>query len=156
MSRLGDFGQAVEAPAEPDTFGWFGVDVRVAEDFGELVFTDWVEEFGAVDEGDPKAVTATKQLMRRLVHQDDFESFWRLAVKNRQGSADLARLMQQVIEAVSARPTQSPTGSSGGRVSTVPSSKVGSSSPVIDRLEAAGRADLALVHVQAAEARRAG
>jgi hypothetical protein len=155
MTRLGDFGSVRDVP-ERDTFGWFGTEVRLHPSFGELVFTDWVEEHGNLEETDTRSLTATKTLMRRMIDPEDFDSFWALAVKHRQGSADLLKLLQAVVESVTERPTQSPAVSSVGPVSTVPRSGDDLSSPVIARLEGQGRPDLALVHVQAAEARQAG
>lgn len=155
MAHLGDFGQASER--EVDSFGWFGTQVRVADTFGELVFSDWGEEFGGLDESDPKAFTAVKNLLRRTVHVEDFEEFWQLAVANHQTTENLLALIKAILEAQTERPTQQPAVSSAGPVTIGPSSAAVSSSPVVRRLEASGRPDLALVHVQAqeAQARRA-
>lgn len=155
MSRLGDFGQAPEQPVEPDTFGWFGMEVRVQPEFGELYFLDWVEEFASVDENDPKAMGAVKRFAQGMVHGDDFAEFWRLAQRNRQTVEDISKVVNAVLEAVTGRPTKQPSDSSDGRPVIATSSKVGSFGQVIERLETSGRPDLALVHVQAAE-RRAG
>lgn len=155
MSRIGDLGAAPEEPLEPDTFGWFGMEVRVQPEFGELYFLDWAEEFSSVDENDPKAMGAVKRFARGMVHEDDFAEFWRLAQRNHQSVEDITRVINTVLAAVAGRPTKQPSDSSDGRSVTGTSSKVGSFGQVIERLETSGRPDLALVHVQAAE-RRAG
>lgn len=150
--NLGDLG--VARPAEEDSFTWFGQEIRVHPEFGELVFTEWAVIYGELeaDEG-VKALTASKVLMTKLVHPDDFDDFWAQALKNRLNSADLAGLVQKVIEAQTDRPTRQSSDSSAGPVAIVENSKVVSFAPVIERLEDQGRADLALVHVQAAEYR---
>lgn len=154
VRALGDFTPQTDETQAADefTFGWFGMDVRVAYDFGELVFTDWVEEFGGLKETDPRSITSVKELMRRIVHPDDFVEFWRLAVAHKQTSDKLAGLFNSILEAVADRPTERPSSSSSGPPATAPSSGGGSSSRVVDRLNAAGRPDLALAVVKAQEA----
>lgn len=156
MARvIGDFTPKLDeqTAAEEMTFGYFGATVRVSYDFGELVFTDWVEEFGSLGENDPKATQGTKALMRQVVHPDDFDMFWALAKAHKQNSEDLARVFQGVLEAFAERPTRQPSDSSAGQTSTPPSSAAVSSQRVIDRLEAQGRPDLAQFAVLAQEAR---
>jgi len=147
---LGDFG-TVHEPID-DTFGWFGTAVRVNPDWTDTLFTDWAEQFSNVDDEDAtKALSASKVLMRNLIHAEDFDGFWAAVLRNRQTSADLAGLMNKVTEALADRPTQQPSDSSAGRGRTVAKLRGVSSSAA--RLEEAGRADLALVHIRAAEAR---
>lgn len=151
---LGDFTpkDAAEQGVEDEVaFGWFGTQVRISHDFGELVFTDWVEEFGTLKETDPRSIGSVKALMRRTIHPDDFEEFWRLAVAHRQNSEDLAGLFQSILASVTERPTKRPSSSSDGPVPTGPSYAAGSPLRVVDRLEAQGRPDLALAVVKAQE-----
>jgi len=150
--RLGDLG--TQHSDEEITFGWFGVDIRVDPGFGQILVNEWVAEYGALDEDNlVKASGATQQLMRTLVHPDDFDTFWASAKAHNQNDQDFSRIMEKVIEALADRPTQQPSASSAGRKPTVVKSKGGSSSPAIERLEAAGRPDLAVVHAQAERAR---
>lgn len=101
-------------PDEYDTFPWFGAVIRIAPTFGELVWQDWVEEFGYLDADDPASLTSGKELFRRMIHEPDFEEFWALAVKHRQGNADMQRVMQAVLAGLAGRPTEGSGESSPG------------------------------------------
>lgn len=149
---LGDFTpEGTEGPQEDVSFGWFGATIRISYDFGELVFTDWVEEFGGLAATDPKSIASVKTLMRRSLHPDDFEEFWRLAVAHRQTSEQLAELFNSILQVMAERPTVRLSGSSAGPPPTGPSYAADSPLRVMDRLEAEGRPDLALVVAQAQE-----
>lgn len=151
--NLGDLGTVREP--EDDSFGYYGADIRVHPEFGELVFSGWVGEFGALDSEDSenvvKGATAAQVLMSRVIHEDDFDTFWKLTLKNRQTTVDLMGLVSKIVEAQADRPTKQSSDSSVGRKRTAASSKAVSSS--VERLEDSGRPDLALVHEQALESR---
>lgn len=164
---LGDFTPEVVAEPEEDlSFGWFGATIRIGPEFGELVFTDWAEEFAGIDEDDVRGTYVNKILWRRLLHADDFEEFWRLAREHRQSSEDLARLFRRVnkvlTEQATGRPTQLPGDSSPGQKTAMVSSAGISYGPgtavsaaaerAAAKLEAQGRPDLALVVERAQEA----
>jgi len=150
--RLGDLG--TQHSDEEISFGWFGVDIRVDPGFGQILVNEWVAEYGELDEDNlVKASGATQQLMRMLVCEEDFDRFWSLAKKHNQNDSDFSTIMEKVIEAQADRPTQQPSDSSAGRKLTAAKSKGGFSSPAIERLEASGRADLAVIHAQAERAR---
>src|SRR5664279_5449544 len=140
---------------EDDSFGYYGADVRVHPEFGELVFSGWVGEFGALDEDDTasvvKGATAAQVLMSRVIHADDFDTFWKLTLKNRQTTVDLMGLVSKIVEAQADRPTKQSSDSSAGQKRTRASSKAASSS--VARLEAEGRPDLALIHETALASR---
>lgn len=171
MGSLGDL-----TPTDADdlvelfTFDFFGTTVRIHPDYAELTFLDFVEEASSVDESDPRAVLLVKNLMRALVHPDDFAAFWDTARRRRQSQKQLAELNNHVLAALAERPTSRPGDSSPGPTSTTPSSAAVSSLPgtarpaaqaaedaatdrAIARLEAQGRPDLALV-VDVAQGRR--
>lgn len=148
--RVANFGD--EAPPEEATFGFYGHDIRVAADASELAFIDFMEEFGTLDEDDPKGFKATKDLLRSFIHPDDFDLFWSTAKQNRQGVEQLITVVKTVVEALAERPTGQPSVSAGGPVSTLPKSEGDSSSAVIHSLIAKGRPDLANMAVMAREA----
>jgi hypothetical protein len=83
-----------------------------------------------------KALHATDALMRdslkKLIHPDDFDTYWKLAVENGQRvrdlSADIKRLTAAVVEADTGFPTMPPSGSPDGPAPTPPTSGDGSSS----------------------------
>ena len=162
---LGDLG-VKKAPRE-DTFGWFGATIRVGDGGSDLKLLNFLELADAegVSEGDKRAQLAmVKDFLHSIVHEDDFEEFWRLALDNNQSLEDLMGLMIAVTEATTNRPTRRRSGSSSGRRVTTGKSKRSSSSagPMVDarkvakRLERSGRSDRALMVVEAAEARAAG
>jgi hypothetical protein len=126
MATLGSFGtsHAKAEDAEPDTFEWFGADIRIRPEFGTLVWQDWNEEFGYIDADHPAAISSGKELFRRMVDERDFDQFWRLAIEHRQGNGDLSVLLQGVLGAVAGRPTQRPVESSTGPEASEAESKV--------------------------------
>ena len=157
--RLGIFGEAAAEPVEPDTFGWFGQELRVNPLAGDTTFVDFIEEYGEVDEKDPKAIVGTKKFLREIVHPDDFDVFWRLGRENGRTLQDFAEVAMQIIEGLVDRPTARSSDSSPGPSTIVENSMDDSYSRVIREHEQQGRPDLAVVylHAQRAQAaRRAG
>lgn len=145
-THLGDFGQAREALDV--TFGWFGATLRVHPDLTGLEQIDLVEQAMDLDETDPHVMTVLKDQLRAVVHDDDFDEFWRLARENRQRPDDLLRFEQDLFESLTGHPTGRQSGSSNGPTTTPPTSEDRSSAladRVVARLEAEGRADLAEV-----------
>ena len=152
MPDLGELGQA---PSEEEdvTFGMFGQQIRVNPGFGELELVDFMEAAAAVDVNSAASFGLLKDLMRSMVHPDDFDMFWMAAKRHRQGVEDLMKIAHAVIEQATARPTGLPADSSDGQQATAESSTDDFSTRVIRRLEAQGRPDLAAVALNAAEAK---
>lgn len=113
MGTLGSFGTVRQAPEDP-TFEWFGMQVRVAADFGEITFIEWMDSYGDIEDGTGAALLALLALLRGLVHADDFDEFWSLAKRHRQTSEDLTRLVWGVVEAIAGRPTERSSESASG------------------------------------------
>jgi hypothetical protein len=132
-----------------------GLRVRVHPDLSDLVLYDFVEKAQEVDEEDPRSILLIKTTLREFIHPDDFEGFWTTARRNRQQTADLLPVMWKIVERLTNRPTQQPSDSSAGRTATAPKSADGSAQRAITELEQRDRPDLALVVVQAQEARGA-
>lgn len=146
MTSLGSFGTPRDAL--DINFDYFGTMVRVNPDLSGVSLIDFMREATGLDQGDPdiKAVVgAADSMLHYIVHPDDFDAFWAVAKSQRQTLEDLTDLMQQLIEAVTEVPTERPSTSSDGPLSTEPSSSDVSSLPDIARFEAAGRPDLALL-----------
>lgn len=150
MAKIGSFG--VEAEHEENTFDWLGQEMRVNPELGELTYVDFFEEFGDLDENDPRAITAIKSLLRQVVHADDFDAFWALGKARRQGVASLMDVAQKIVEAISGVPTGRSSDSSTGPSGTAPSSTAVSYSQTRQELEQSGRPELALVYLEAQEA----
>lgn len=106
-----------------------------------------------VDGGSLEGMAAMYDLLAQCFAPEDWERFQDVATRERASEEELTEVVRKAIEFISERPTQRPTESSGGPSSTGATSAADSSSPVIDRLEAQGRPDLALVVKQAQEAR---
>jgi hypothetical protein len=140
-----------------DTFGWFGNTVRVGEGFSDLRLIDFLDEAGDIPDTDQLGqMKALKGFLHSIVHPDDWEIFWQACLGNGQGVEDLMVLVSKLTEFKTARPTKRRSDSSDGRRATKGSSKRGSSSQVIRRLEKRGRPDLALIVQQADDARSTG
>jgi hypothetical protein len=138
-------------------FPYFGTLIRVNPELSGLSLLDVLAGIAAFDDDTETVavVAAVEELRAATVHADDLDVFRKISRANRQDLDDLIDLAKALIEAVAEVPTEQPSGSSSGLTSTEPSSVVVSSSPVVQRLEAQGRPDLALVVVQAQEFRSA-
>lgn len=155
MASLGTFGTAYDAPAEPDTFDYFGATIRVNPALSDLDLADFLDLFGDLDVDNLKPAQAItvmqglKQHFRALVHPDDFAEFWRLARANRQGTVDLLAISMALIESVTSRPTKRPAVSTDGPSSTPTSSQ----SAAVSIVESAypDRPDLQLAALRAVE-----
>lgn len=154
MPSLGSFGKTKPA-ADPLTFDFFGESIRVDPAFGQLDFVDFMAAAQTVDTEAPSAMVLLKDLLTDCIHDEDFERFWRTARERRQDVTDLMEIVHAVVEAVADRPTGSSADSSAGPSSGAPSSTDDSSSWAIEHRERQGRPDLALIHMQAQEARAA-
>jgi len=153
-THLGSFGSPREALDV--TFGYLGEQIRVNPELSELGLMDWTEGAMEIGEDDPRAVTAVKDQVRELVHPDDFERFWAAARRHRQRLPDLLQFMQDLMSALTQRPTGRPSDSSAGPPSTTSSFADDSSSRAVATLEARGRPDLAVVVDETARSREVG
>lgn len=106
--------------------------------------------------GQMGALAAMYDVLKAAIEPDDWQRFEDVADES---GADAESLMAVVGEAIRIssddRPTKRSSASSGGPTSTATTSADASSARAQDTLEAGGRPDLALVHVQAQEARSA-
>jgi hypothetical protein len=153
--KIGSFGDpAGEAEVEEMTFDYFGEELRVHPDLTDAELVDWLEQAATVKEDDPKAGALVKDFLRACVHPEDFEKFWTLGKRHRQSVEDRMKVANALLEAVTDRPTERPSGSPPGRGRTGMSSTADFASAaarrradaleVKRRLEATGRADLAV------------
>jgi hypothetical protein len=152
VAQLGDYS-GEETPFEEHSFTWFGAEIRANPELSETSYVDFVEEFGLLDGKDPKAALAVKAFMRASIHPDDFGEFWRLAKKHRQTQEQLAKVSNDLLNAITELPTDRSSGSSAGPSRTGQSSTDASFERTIAELEKEGRPDLALVYVEAQQAR---
>ena len=153
MGTLGDFG--VERAAVDETFGWFGTEIRVHPDLSDVAVVDLFATVSSVNESTPAAdaMAAIGHIGRILVHEDDADTFWTLAKKNRQTMEDIVRLAMAILEALSGRPTELPSDSSDGQRTTTTRSEADSSSRTALRL-LEGRPDLQAAVVMAERERQ--
>jgi hypothetical protein len=143
MASIGKFGVRHEEPAaeaEPDTFDWFGLGVRVASTYNQVELVDLMEVAGSIDEDDPRALVIVKDMLRMFINAEDFQSFWDKAREEKQTIEDLSALMQGLMVAVTDRPTPPLSDSSAGQPTTVASLPGASATPV-----SRGRPDLQLL-----------
>lgn len=143
MATLGDFGAPREANTE--TFGWFGADLRVHPDLSNLVF---VEALGRPSRTFGESMESLRDLVDMLVHPDDIGEFWRLARANRQTQDDVLSVALAIVGALTRRPTERPSDSSGGPPATDTASTESSSSREALRL-LDGRPDLQVAVLRA-------
>lgn len=111
------------------TFEYFGVVVRINPDAGDLELMEFLMDAAEVEEIDQrKSMGAISRYLKGLIHPDDWTTFWQAAKGNRQTMDDLMALGQKIVEAVAGFPTGQRSPSLGGRASTKPKSKGGSTS----------------------------
>lgn len=143
MSRR-RFGKPKALPAE-ETFDFFELEELRLLPFGEADLMDFFEVANGVDENSTAALPLIKTTLRAAIHPDDFERFWTVAKRERQGVAELLEIMYAVVEMTTGRPTSQPSGSTDGLPATATNSTDDLSSQVITRLVTGGRPDLALM-----------
>ncbi len=150
MKNLGKFGKEKEALEA--SFDYFDETIRVNPSISEVALMDLTEEGMEIKEDDPRALVIIKDYIRSVVHPEDFDKFWAVSRRERQGIQDLMEIAQSLIEAVAERPTGQPQTSSGGRRRTRRKSKHRSSHPAFRVLD--GRPDLQESVAMALEARQ--
>lgn len=155
MSHIGDFG-TVREPEDPLTFGYFGTVLRTNPGLTDLALVDLVGRLvDAQKLKEYELLGVLKDMVRGLVHPDDVESLWSAAHENRQTVEDIGDMCEQIIVAVTDRPTVRPSDSSDGPPDTGGRSAGDSSLRVVRRLEHTGRPDLALIVKQTVGSRSA-
>jgi hypothetical protein len=123
MARIGDFGKVPEL-VEPDVFGWFGVDVRTNPDFSAAILVDFWERVGDLTDEDPRSIGEVKNMMRMVVHAEDFDVFWNASKSGRATMDDFMGLIKAMAEVKAERPTRRSADSSAGPPPNVDESKV--------------------------------
>lgn len=137
----------------PEITRW-GETFGIAEDVGAMALIEFAQVANqGADANDLEGLAAIGNLIDELLHPDDLQRFKKAARKARAKGDELLEVVFDLMRHLTDRPTQQPSDSSDGLQNTSESSAGGSSSPVVSRLEAQGRPDLALV-VDQAEASR--
>lgn len=142
----------------------FGQRFRLADKPNRYALTRFMAMAGK--QGDVDEATASATLMdflQRCIHADDWHRFDQACLDNdAEWETDLLPIVGMVYEQATDRPTQRPSGSSDGPLSTRPKSTDVSSSQgtdpyltEIEELNRTGRRDLALFLVDAQEQRTA-
>lgn len=146
MASLGSFGVAHDQATpkiEPDTFTYFGVQIRIVDEVDDLDLIDFLEAARGVEDAGLMALAAVKDGLRILIHPDDFTLFWKTARANKQQVEDLSTLFSDLLTSETDRPTQQLSDSSSGQLPTVENSLDDSSSPAEP---VGGRPDLQIIH----------
>lgn len=129
MPSLGVFGTVRPEP-DPDTFDYFGAQIRSNPDVSELDLIDFMEVAEGIELDDPAqsiaAMVDVKRFIRACIHPADFAEFWQLSRANRQELVDLVKIGSELVEAAVGRPTGRPSDSTGGPPSTLLRSSEGS------------------------------
>lgn len=144
MTNLGSFGETREIGEI--SFDYFGQTLRANPELGELDYVDFMDKAGGAEAEGALGLSFVKDFARLCIHPDDFDEFWALARKHRQGVEDVFKVCRAIVEQVSDRPTTQPSDSSDGQTTTDTKSEPGLSSTLAERL--AGRPDLQLLVLQ--------
>jgi hypothetical protein len=128
---LGDLSGPDERGPLVATFTYFGEPIRVNPDMTEVDMIDFLDDAETVAKDDPRSMLMVKNAARSHVHPEDFDKFWELRRKHRQGVEQLMGTIWQIVGAVTGKASGQQSGSSDGPPATSPSSQ-GSSSPADD------------------------
>jgi hypothetical protein len=131
---LGDLSGDNRDPLTAD-FVYFGDRFRINPDLSELDIIDFLEAAEHVDQNNPRSMIMMKDFARRVIHGSDFEAFWAMVRKHRQGAQQMMDLMWKLIAGVSGNPTGQPPASSAGRPETTLSSPPDSYQPAGQSVE---------------------
>jgi hypothetical protein len=136
------FGERFAVPAR--------INQRLVVKFGRIA-----AEGGDTEHTDParalEAAIVLDKMVEQSVRAEDRQRFEDVCDRECPTDEELMGFVASVMAAVSRRPTSPPSGSSGGRTVTPQSAEVDSYSQVIEREEAAGRPDRALMVLMAQE-----
>jgi hypothetical protein len=157
MASIGSFGKKHEpvVDEDPDTFGWFGSDVRLRTEFNQVRLINLMDLVRSVEDTDPAATAVIKDMFELIIEPDDFKRFWKDAEDNWQTQADMIELSTILMEAITSRPTRRLSDSSNGQPSTPENSPAASSSATASAgsEEPAHRPDLVLLQQGGRETR---
>lgn len=166
----GQFGSV--RPEVRLAFPYFGETIRVHPYASDIEWAGFLDSVSHMDESEvdsQEAIDKTMGYVRQQIHPDDWDLFWATAVTNHQNSLDLVLLAQDIMANVAGFPTGQPDDSKHGRQPTDHLSKGGSSRQerragkskqdrrtaatkrALARVNAEGRADIALALVEAHE-----
>lgn len=96
--------------AEPDRIGRH---FRIADRVGLMPLLKFAHAAGSgATEDSMEGMAAMYAMIKDCIHPDDFGAFERFAIDARAEGEDLMAVVEQTMEAVSARPTAQPSGSS--------------------------------------------
>lgn len=129
------------------TFTYFGEEMRVNPEAGELSYLDFMARATAVEKraqdaegdedeaakADAEGVLITMGFLRDLIHPDDWDQFLGLAKRYRQKLDDLMVLAKSIVEFSSGFPTGQQSDSPDGLPATQQKSKAVSSRPASKR-----------------------
>jgi len=120
MASVGSFGKVrvqeepEETGAEPLTFEWFGVEIRLATQFSQIRLVNLMEAARHADVKDPMSLVIVKDMFRAIVDSGDFQSFWKLAEQEDQDLESLVAVFEVLFAAMTGRPIQRQSDSSTG------------------------------------------
>lgn len=131
MANVGAFGAArkeaeryINPNVVPDTFTFFGEEIRVADEIGLMPIMDFAEAADAgLDAGQMEGLAAIRRMLRDCIEPEDWPRFHATAVSNKADANLLLEVVQTVMEVVTGRPTDRDSDSpSGQSPSSTPSS----------------------------------
>ena len=135
--NIGEFGAAKKEAERysnpnhvPDTFTFFGEQIRVADEVGLMPIMDFAAAAaGGVDTADMAGLAAIRSMLQDCIAEDDWAQFAALSKKNKADGELLLAVVQAVMEVISGRPTEQPSDSSSGLSSSSPTLNVLSATP---------------------------
>lgn len=143
MASRGRCGRQVPLVADIE---FCGESFELAEKVSSLALMRFARAVSnGADTDTMEGMAALYDALQQMLPESEWKRFERHADKIRADADDLLDFVGNAMAAISARPTERPSESSDGPVTTKPLSPDDSSSRVIARMEASGRPDLALL-----------
>lgn len=139
-----------------DTIEFFGEQYRCADKIGLMPLMRFAKVAkSGVDTNELEALAVMYDMIEQCLADDEWARFEAAADKNRADGDDLMKVVSDVFEVVSNRPTSRPSESSDGPQTTSERSTAGSSDTEAAMRVLQGRPDLQVAVLRAQEARSA-
>jgi hypothetical protein len=131
--------QAGEVIGDGQRVELHGAAFRMADRIGLMPLLRFASaQARGLDSNDMEGMAALHDMIRDCIDEGEWERFVRHATDTKAEADELMAVVKQVIEALTARPTPPPRGSSPGRRTASANSKASSRSPAIRRPQMTG------------------
>ncbi len=131
MAIIGEFGAAkreLTKRDDPDYIIFYGEQFQIADEVGGMVMFDFADVAArGIDSNEMEGLAAMRALIKDCLADGEWQRFHDATIRHKVPPDVLMAVATKVYEVISSRPTESPSGSAGGRSNTSPSSSTSAS-----------------------------